>query len=75
MTISVESTGVIDSTHYYTAFLRSEAELSKATELRKSENADFVASEKELLGTVDSLERSAAFVSQRGGALEMWRKL
>merc|ERR1719305_584500 len=51
----------------------SEAELSKATELRKSENADFVASEKELLGTVDSLERATSVLKKNLGLLQSGR--
>merc|ERR1719353_2511978 len=51
----------------------SEAELSKATELRKSENADFVASEKELLGTVDSLERATSVLKKNLGLLQTGR--
>merc|ERR1719262_2097295 len=51
----------------------SEAELSKATELRKSENGDFVASEKELLGTVDSLERATSVLKKNLGLLQTGR--
>jgi len=48
----------------------SEAELSKATELRNSENKDFAASEKELVDTVDSLERATSVLKKNLGLVQ-----
>jgi chromosome segregation ATPase len=48
----------------------SEAELTKATTLRNGENGDFVAAEKELVDTVDTLERSTAVLKKNLGLLQ-----
>jgi len=48
----------------------SEADLSKATELRNREHDDFVAAEKELVGTVDSLERATSVLKKNLGLLQ-----
>ena len=48
----------------------SEAELDKATKLRKKESDDFMASEKELVDTVDSLERAMMTLKNNVGLLQ-----
>merc|ERR1719269_113833 len=47
--------------------------LTSSIDERKSENADFVASEKELLGTVDSLERATSVLKKNLGLLQTGR--
>jgi len=47
-----------------------ESELSAATSLRNKENDDFVASEKELKDTVDTLERSTAVLKKNLGLVQ-----
>jgi len=47
-----------------------EGDLSKATELRNKESADYVAAEKELVDTVDSLERSTAVLKKNLGLVQ-----
>merc|ERR1719265_2623314 len=56
----------------------SEADLAGATDIRNKENADFMAAEKELVDTVDGLERAVtvlkrnmAFVQQGGAKKEL----
>merc|ERR1719472_362171 len=51
----------------------SEAELDKATKLRKKESDDFMASEKELVDTVDSLERAITVLKKNLGFLQNGR--
>jgi len=48
----------------------SEADLSKATSIRNSAHDDFVAAEKELVGTVDSLERATSVLKKNLGLLQ-----
>jgi len=48
----------------------SEADLAEATALRKKENGDFAASEKELVDTVDSLGRAVALIKRNLGLLQ-----
>merc|ERR1719390_425551 len=45
------------------AISTNEAELKDATAIRDKEHADFVASEKELVETVDTLERAISIIS------------
>jgi len=47
-----------------------EKDLASATEIRDSENGDFVAAEKELVDTVDTLERSTAVLKKNLGLLQ-----
>jgi len=56
-----ETTGKISS---------SESDLSKATAIRDAEHKDFVAAEKELVDTVDSLERSTSVLKKNLGFLQ-----
>merc|ERR1719353_997829 len=51
----------------------SEAELDKATKLRNKEHDDFMASEKELSDTVDSLERAMTVLKKNLGFLQNGR--
>ena len=51
----------------------SEAELDKATKLRNKEHDDFMASEKELVDTVDSLERAITVLKKNLGFLQNGR--
>jgi len=46
-----------------TAIASSESELSSATAIRDKESADFLASEKELVATIDTLERAISIIS------------
>jgi len=56
-----------------TSISTSEAELDKATKLRNKENDDFMASEKELVDTVDSLERAITVLKKNLGFLQNGR--
>jgi len=47
-----------------------EADLSKATELRNKESSDYVAAEKELVDTVDSLERATSVLKKNLGFVQ-----
>merc|ERR1719240_1238522 len=51
----------------------SETELAKATDIRKKENAVFVAAEKELVETVDSLERAIMVLKKNLGFMQTGR--
>merc|ERR1719502_966718 len=51
----------------------SEADLDKATSLRNKEHDDFMASEKELVDTVDSLERAITVLKKNLGFLQNGR--
>merc|ERR1719310_1707639 len=48
----------------------SEADLTSATEIRDKEHADFSASEKELVDTVDSLERATSVLKKNLGFMQ-----
>merc|ERR1719395_67656 len=48
----------------------SEADLSSATEIRDKESSDFAASEKELVDTVDSLERATSVLKKNLGFMQ-----
>merc|ERR1719310_2682200 len=48
----------------------SEADLTSATEIRDKEHADFAASEKELVDTVDSLERATSVLKKNLGFMQ-----
>jgi chromosome segregation ATPase len=48
----------------------SEADLASATDIRKKENADFTAAEKELLDTVDGLERATTVLKRNMGFIQ-----
>merc|ERR1719316_1940177 len=48
----------------------SETELANATDIRKKENAVFIASEKELVETVDSLERAIMVLKKNLGFMQ-----
>ena len=56
-----------------TSISTSEAELDKATKLRNKEHDDFMASEKELVDTVDSLERAITVLKKNLGFLQNGR--
>jgi chromosome segregation ATPase len=47
-----------------------EAELAKATDLRNKESADYLAAEKELVDTVDSLERATSVLKKNLGLVQ-----
>jgi len=48
----------------------SEAELSSATDIRNKEHGDFAAAEKELVDTVDSLERATSVLKKNLGLMQ-----
>jgi DNA repair exonuclease SbcCD ATPase subunit len=48
----------------------SEADLASATDIRKKENADFTAAEKELVDTVDGLERATTVLKRNMGFVQ-----
>merc|ERR1719371_18778 len=56
-----------------TSISASEADLDKATALRNEEHEDFKASEKELVDTVDSLERAMTVLKKNLGFLQNGR--
>jgi hypothetical protein len=67
----IELTSSIDE--LTTTISSSEADLDKATSLRNTEHDDFKASEKELVDTVDSLERAMTVLKKNLGFLQNGR--